>query len=210
MKIVCIADTHGLHWDLLDLPIGDVLVIAGDVTNVGDPKDLISFNRWIGTHPHPHKLIVPGNHDFCFEENYGLCEDICTEAKILLDSAFTIEGVNFYGTPQQPHFYSWAFNIKQREKRKEYFDRIPKNTDVLITHAPPYGILDKINENSKDSLGDVALQERINELPNLKLNVFGHIHGGYGRVKIGNTEFINCSIADERYGLVNAPIVVDI
>lgn len=202
MKILGIADTHS-HTP--KLPKSDILIIAGDYSfiskyateNVMIPE-LKTFNNWLKTihHKYGEILFVPGNHDFLFETNEKLARKLLTEAVVLIDEEIVIGGVKFYGSPVTPRFKDWAFN--KDSDIKEYWDKIPNDTDVLITHGPPMGILDQIHSSATEYLGCSYLFARIQEL-NLKAHFFGHIHGGNGRINIGDISHCNCSISDESY-----------
>src|SRR3712207_5190443 len=107
MRIVCISDTHTLH-DRVQVPDGDVLVHTGDFTKVGAEKDVRAFDRWLASLPHREKVIVAGNHDFCFERTRD-ARDWITAAHYLEDSGATVSGLRFWGSPWQPRFFDWAF-----------------------------------------------------------------------------------------------------
>ena len=141
MKIISISDTHGLHPSM-KIPDGDLLVHAGDLTHHGALEDVIDFNNFLATLPHPHKIVIAGNHDFCFEEDRKACEEALTNCIYLQDQEVTIDGVRFYGSPWQPWFYDWAFNLERGPKIRAKWDLIPEGIDILITHGPPYGIGD--------------------------------------------------------------------
>jgi len=141
MKLITISDTHGLHWSL-DIPDGDVLIHAGDLTDRGILEEVSEFNTFLGTLPHPHKIVIAGNHDLCFEDYRMDCEEALTNCIYLQDQEVTIDGVRFYGSPWQPWFYDWAFNLERGPEIRAKWDLIPEGTDVLITHGPPYGIGD--------------------------------------------------------------------
>ncbi|MFN8672405.1 MAG: metallophosphatase domain-containing protein [Candidatus Sericytochromatia bacterium] len=141
-KIVCISDTHVQHRSL-NLPEGDILIHAGDISRVGKLNEIIEFNSWLGTLNYKHKIIIAGNHDFIFENDYNLSKSLITNAIYLEDSGVEIEEIKFWGSPVSPRFYDWAFNRDRGEDINKHWAKIPKNIDVLITHGPPYGILDK-------------------------------------------------------------------
>lgn len=128
-----------------------------------------------------------------------------------------IDGVKFWGSPWQPEFCNWAFNLSRGIKLKEKWDLIPADTNVLITHGPPMGILDNVTkfnghtgELEIQHVGCVDLYNRVMELKSLQLHVFGHLHDGYGKQKINKTIFVNASICTEEYKPTNAPIVVEL
>lgn len=203
MELVCISDTHGF---MPTLPDGDVLIHTGDYARINSLKELSAFTEWFSSQPHKHKILIPGNHDWVFDDNLKATEAIvANKFHVLIDKGITIDGVNFYGTPAQPVFYNWAFNYEPY-KLKTYYSAIPDNTDVLLTHCPPYGILDKVQ---RGSVGSGILASRVQEV-RPKVHVFGHIHEGYGTIVQDETTFVNCSICDEHYRAVNKPIVIEI
>src|SRR5262245_57714244 len=140
-RIVCISDTHTRHEEL-EMPPGDILVHAGDLTDLGDETDVVDFDRWLGTLPYPHKIVIAGNHDFLFERDPVRARRLITNAVYLQDSEVEVEGLRFWGSPWQPWFYDWAFNLARGEPLAAKWRLIPEQTDVLITHGPPAGICD--------------------------------------------------------------------
>lgn len=208
-KIVCISDTHTLHRRI-KIPDGDILICAGDITDRGELTTVVDFNNWLGELPHKYKIIIAGNHDLTFERNYPT--HLFTNAIYLQDEEYiTYNDLKIYGSPWQPRFYNWAFNLDRGAPIKEKWDRIPSDTDILITHGPPMGILDSTiyqgvqNEN----IGCQDLLNRINQLK-LKLHVFGHIHYSYGISHHHGTTFVNASVCNEQYNPINKPIVVEV
>lgn len=215
MRIVCISDTHGLHREAPPVPHGDVLVHAGDLTNNGALREVAAFNDWLGELPHRHKVVIAGNHDFCFEHQRGQAVVLLTNAVYLEDSAHVIDGVRFHGSPSTPWFWNWAFNFPERElgsgiTAKRVWSAVPADTHVLITHGPPRGALDLVPGPSPRNVGCPFLSERIHQLDRLRLHVFGHIHQGYGRLDAGAKTFINASTCDKNYEPVNAALVFDL
>lgn len=214
MRIVCLSDTHGRHKKIKNVPDGDVLVHAGDMTPRGDINDLRSFDNWLGRLPHRHKIIVSGNHDWCFFNKSSVARETITNAIYLEDSEIIIDGIKFYGSPWQPEFCDWAFNLPRGPALAEVWGRIPDDTNVLITHSPPFGSLDVVwNVRSSENgmaVGCEDLARRILNLENLKLHVFGHIHCAYGEKIHNGIHYINASICTEGYEAKNEPIVIDI
>ncbi len=205
MKIVCISDTHNYYPEV---PDGDVLVHAGDITMVGKYSRLREFNDWLGTLPHKHKLIIAGNHDLSFEDDTEKAESIITNGTYLCDKDVVIDGVKFWGSPWQPWFNDWAFNVPRGSNSlKAVWDKIPDDTDVLITHGPPYGILDRTLEG--DLVGCDLLLARVKEVKP-KFHIFGHIHEEYGVTVRDGTTFINASIMNREYKPGNSAIVAGI
>jgi Icc-related predicted phosphoesterase len=205
MRIVAISDTHSMH-DRINVPDGDVLVHAGDFTGGGE--SMRWFVEWLGELPHKHKIVIAGNHDWGMFNYREEREELFTQAGVvyLQDSGVEIDGVKFYGAPWQPEFMNWAFNLPRGQALKEVWAKIPKNTDVLVTHGPPNKILDLCPDGH---VGCEELREAVLNLPDLKAHIFGHIHEGYGTEKHRNTTFINASCCDGAYIPLNPPIVFD-
>lgn len=215
MRLVFISDTHSLHKDLV-IPPGDLIIHSGDFSGRGTLENLLEFNRWLGTLPHRHKLVLPGNHELYCEQNPGMAKLALTNGTLLIDEAITIDGVKFYLSPWSPEFYDWSFMKKRGAEIRAVWARIPEDTDVLITHGPPMGVLDlvvRVNERTRERIpthaGCYDLMERV-KIIKPKVHAFGHIHEGYGTLVRDGTTFINASICDERYRPSNLPIVIDI
>lgn len=210
MRIVTISDTHSLHHMVPSVPDGDVLVFAGDLMNSGwDWRDISSFDKWLGTLPHKFKVVVAGNHDWLFERNPTASFALLTNATHYLENDGTvIDGFRFWGSPQQPEFMNWAFNVPRGAAIKRYWDLIPDDTDVLITHGPPYGIQDKVAWNGRP-LGCEELRFAVQRV-RPQLHIFGHIHGGAGVYKepFTGTTFVNTSFLNEDYAPWALPINV--
>jgi len=214
MRLVMLSDTHGLHTKMkFPVPDGDVLLYAGDFTNVGAISDVARFDQWLGSLDHKHKLVIAGNHERGWDKAGRSLGKNLSNAHYLEDSSINIDGMNFYGSPWTPTFGTgWAFNADRGNHIRGKWGMIPDAglVDVLITHGPPMGILDKVAPiYGSQSVGceDLAKQVTIS-VP--KIHVFGHIHNGYGQKRIGQTLYVNAAICDEDYRPVNAPIVVEI
>lgn len=218
MRLVLISDTHGQHRKF-DIPDGDVLIHAGDFMCDGrDVRDVVDFDVWIGSLPHRHKIVIAGNHDQLLEgKDASFARSQITNATYLEESGIEIDGVRFWGSPYQPEFMNWAFNCSRGPEIKKHWDRIPEDTDVLITHGPPYGVGDQIGTPgskyfTEGHLGckDLAVAAaRVRP----KLHVFGHIHSGYGEYGPGyltHVRFVNAALLNEAYRPANKPIVVDL
>jgi len=207
MRIVALSDTHGMH-ERLQVPDGDLLIFAGDCSSQGREYEVASFLHWFAALPHPHKVMIAGNHDFLFEQNPEKTLAMIPPGIIYLnDSGVTIEGVKIWGSPYSPRFFDWAFNCDRGEDIAQHWRLIPDGTDVLITHGPPAGILDRTMD------GDVAGCEdllRHVERVRPKVHVFGHIHEGYGMVDKDGTCFVNACNADVRYRMRNLAVVLDL
>jgi len=206
MKIVCISDTHGAHHEI-QIPDGDLLLHAGDVSRRGKESEIADFNQWLGTLPHRHKVVVAGNHDFLFERQAAKAEALLTNAIYLKNNPTVIEGLTIWGSPVTPWFFDWAFNRQRGADIRRYWERIPAGTDILITHGPPRNILDKTVYG--DTVGcDDLLELVFQRKP--KVHLFGHIHEAYGQLEIDDICFVNASIMNVNYKPVNDPIVLEI
>jgi Icc-related predicted phosphoesterase len=168
---------------------------------------LKDFHRWMISQPHQHKVFIAGNHDWCFEREPSAARKVLEGITYLQDEAATIMGLQFYGSPWQPRFYDWAFNLDRGVPLKKVWAKIPDTTDVLVTHGPPYGILDATNRGEK--VGCEDLLERVQKV-RPKLHLFGHIHEGYGVQEGGGTTFANGAICDLRYVPRNLPLVFEV
>jgi predicted phosphodiesterase len=205
MRIILISDTHGLHRQR-EVPSGDLLIHAGDFTFYSKPPSIVSdFNAWLGSFPHRHKVVIPGNHEFILEEprNRGAI----TNAILLVDSGVEIEGIRVWGSPTTP-LYGGAFGMSRAADRKRHWARIPEDLDILVTHGPPLGILDQ-GPGSERHEGCFELREAV-LLARPQLHVFGHIHAGYGKVRTPDTLFVNASLLGEDGSLSRQPVVIDL
>jgi len=207
MKVCLISDTHGKEvW--LDLPEGDILIHCGDfqITNL---NDLEYANRWFGRQNAKFKIFVPGNHDTgCEHFGKEMCKSLFTNVIYLQDEMVEIKGLRIYGSPFTPEFNRWSFMKERRSKElKEIWAKIPNNLDFLISHGPPYQILDKAD--SGEHCGCEILQREVfKKKP--KYHCFGHIHGQYGQEIRHGVQFINCSLLNEDYKMVNKPVILEI
>jgi len=234
MRVVLISDTHGLHDKMKHpIPKGNLLLHSGDCTNVGKEKEIIEFVEWFkNIEGFDYKIFIAGNHDFGFEHYNGVrnnnvdpwLHNLLNKEKLsqfnvtyLFDSELIINSPDFsrpikiYGSPWQPRFYDWAFNLdRSGHELEEKWKNIPDDTDILITHGPPHGIRDFVSKwGGLDNVGCELLRNRLDNM-NITLNVFGHIHGGYGESYVKNTTFVNASICTEKYNPFNKPIIVDL
>lgn len=210
MRIVYISDTHSMKPEH-PIPDGDVIVCSGDISNRGSEKDIRSFALWYNNLPHKHKIVIAGNHDFSFERTPKLAQGwLCNATKIIYleDRGIEIDGVRFYGSPWQPEFFNWAFNLpRDTGELGVKWGLIPDDTDVLITHGPPNGILDRCSDGRR--VGCEELLDKVRDIKP-KIHVFGHIHEAYGTHQTADTLFINASTCTLQYEPTNKPIVVDL
>jgi Icc-related predicted phosphoesterase len=187
LTVVALSDTHGYHGHVR-VPEGDILILAGDLTRRGRLEEVAELNSFLAGLPHRHKLVVAGNHDWCFQESPAEARALLTAATYLQDEAVVIEGVKFYGSPWQPWFMDWAFNLPRGPELAQRWARIPEDTDILITHGPPLGIGDRID--SGEHVGCEDLLRRVQQV-RPKLHLFGHIHEARGIWTEGVTTFAN-------------------
>jgi Icc-related predicted phosphoesterase len=208
LTCVGIADTHGMYADL-EIPYADVFIHAGDITRNGTLPEIKDFNDWLGRLPHKYKVIIGGNHDKAFEKKNRKARALITNAIYLQDEFTIIEGVKFYGSPWQPAFYNWSFNLRRGDELKAKWDLIPNDTDVLITHGPALNFLDRVDDGT--NVGCRDLLEAIWRVKP-KVHVCGHIHEGYGEVPVDEfgVHFINCSTCTSRYKPINPPILFSV
>ena len=218
IKLTIISDTHNKHKLLTgDLPGGSLLLHSGDISSMGYEHEIREFAKWYDGLNYDHKVFIAGNHDWGFQNNVEKVKGILTEYKTIdyiQDELMTVqEGdgpeVKIWGSPWQPEFYNWAFNLpKNGEELKAKWDMIPEGIDILITHGPAWGILDDVEGNRNVHLGCELLADRI-KVVKPKIHVCGHIHSGYGYVFDGDTHYINASVLNEEYYYGNKPLMVE-
>jgi Icc-related predicted phosphoesterase len=159
------------------------------------------FNDWLAEQPHPHKVITCGNHEFIVEADTDTWRRRLSNASVLLNEAAVINGVRFFGSPTTP-LWSGAFGRSSERDREEIFATIPADTQILISHSPPYGILD-------GGQGCGALRRAVVRVKP-RLHVFGHVHSAYGTRPTANTMFCNAASLDGDGAPTQDPIVLDV
>lgn len=216
LKILIISDTHNNHRGVekkLGLPPADFIIHCGDITGSGSEYHTRDFLDWFsGLHQFDHKIFIAGNHDWLFESTPGLAKEIVSEYEnihYLEDSGIELWGVKFWGSPVTKPFNNWAFN-RPEEKLKQHWDAIPKDTDVLITHGPPYMLMDYSESGSAEHTGSESLYWTVFDRVRPQVHCFGHIHEQYGIKEIDGIKIINASLLDSNYRMVNPPIMVEI
>ena len=214
MKIWHISDTHTYHG-LLDTPENiDMVIHSGDATNPKNPYvskiEMQNFIYWYSLLPIKHKIFVAGNHDVCIERGLIKKDDFERAGIVYLENdCIEVQGLKIWGSPISPTFGTgWAFN-KSRSKTHEVWKHIPDDTDIVVVHGPPKGILDlSYDTTSKlEFCGDQSLKKRMLVL-NPKLCLFGHIHNcediiNAGTMKLASydTIFSNGSVVtDGKFG----------
>ena len=216
MTLTFISDTHGKHDQVTSLNGGDILIHAGDISNVGHLHQVRDFLEWFSNLPYKHKIFIAGNHDFCFEtylrENdvQDLLNEFKDEVTYLQDSEAIVSGLKIYGSPWQPRFHDWAFNLgRNSDELNEKWKMIPDDTDILITHGPAYGYVDTVLGRT-EHLGCELLRDHIVNRIKPRVHVCGHIHSGNGLYSNDVTFFVNASVLDERYNYTYEPRVIEI
>lgn len=240
LKICHVSDTHGgKQHSKIRIPECDILIHSGDIGGRTGPTELAEFLDWFNKQPAKYKIFIAGNHDICMDNLYlesregiiGLSatnsirqsvKDILKKYSDIIyleNSGTKIEGLNIWGSPITPSFHrqNWAFNADRGEEIRNYWNLIPDDTDILITHGPPYSILDTIPAEFKMRYdedihrGCKDLLETTLRLKNLKLHCFGHLHNQYGVIQAGfnTTLYSNGSVLTENYQLrIESPIVI--
>ena len=189
MRLVAISDTHLFQSDLGTLPEGDVLIFAGDLLRGGSLDELRTVADWWKSLEYPHKVFVAGNHDCCFVDHPEQSLEILGDGfHYLQDSEVSISGVRIWGSPWQPEYNSWEFNLPRGKALADKWSLIPDGIDVLITHGPPKGIGDQCGMERRDGCADL-LAAVCRVRPGLHL--FGHIHQDGGFWQQGETYFAN-------------------
>jgi Icc-related predicted phosphoesterase len=212
-KLIFISDTHTHHEslneslsELYENHPDSILIHSGDISYKGNPWEVERFVKWYSNLSFKYKIFISGNHDFLFEDNGSLAKDILADLGndliYLEDSEVEIDGLKFWGSPVTPWFHNWAFN--RFSEIKNHWDLIPADTNILITHGPPKGILDRTKTNL--NVGCPILLEKIKTLKSLKVHAFGHIHESWGVQKLNEVHFINSSVLDFHYEVKNLPV----
>ena len=215
MIIDCISDLHGFYPKLEG---GDLLIVAGDLTRSDEEGQYLAFFSWLKRQKYRKIVVVAGNHDVMLDEGvpYPLFLRIEESCSYLLDSGTEFEGLKIWGSPYTLAFEGenpdcLAFTCETEEELNEHWKSIPDDTDILVTHSPPYGVLDDVAMGSIIvRVGSKSLEMKVRTLPNLKLHVFGHVHESYGISRELGTDYVNASHVDGNYRPVNHPIQVEL
>jgi len=215
MRIACLSDTHADSLPHID--DCDVVFHTGDFLCHSHPgfynfrKEVAYVNKILAPWcdkilRHKELWIVCGNHDYLFQNDFHLLPEVIKE-RTLINRAVGYKGVKIYGTPFQPYYGGWAFNKQDiPDSLGQIYSLIPEDTDILLTHCPPYGILDQNKEG--EHCGSRMLAARIANI-SPKFHCYGHIHHSRGTKRIGNTTFVNGSVLDDNYILRNKPILLE-
>jgi predicted phosphohydrolase len=217
MRIVLISDTHCLH-NVLTMPHGDIIIHSGDYSLEGTIAETGAFFNWFQNLPYKHKILIDGNHERNHEKEYALFKSMIPENVIYLEnSGIKVEGLKIWGSPNTPAFKNWGYMYHTEDEAKRLWGMIPDKLDILITHGPPYKMMDfstyEAEDRTDQHVGCKILRKAVDDIkPNL--HVFGHVHGQTGYKKQGKTLFVNAAILGEGKLMPenvspNVPIVVD-
>ena len=191
MRILHLSDTHGLHSQIGRLPEADVIVHSGDFTHYGTEKECLDFLNWFIALPYKHKIFVVGNHDLCLYDADNI-EDLPANVHFLQDRGITVDGVKFYGTGFM------------------HYRAIPPDTQVLVTHEPPFGILDREESLGIGEYGSTEIRKQVLALPALRLHLFGHSHNGYGLYQENGVTFSNGALMAYEIKIERVPRVIEL
>jgi Icc-related predicted phosphoesterase len=201
MKISLISDTHTLHREV-DVPRCEILIHAGDICFNGRGAGVLDdFAEWLSEQPAQHRVIVPGNHDGPIMQEPDMWRKRLSVATLLINEIVTIEGIRIWGSPVTK-LADVPFGIPDENERERLYSTIPPDTDILVTHGPPLGVLDY-------GSGCAALRRAVMRVKP-KLHVFGHVHGGYGTRPTQHTLFVNASTLDEDGAPSHSPVSLNL
>ena len=222
MIIDCISDLHGYHPELEG---GDLLIIAGDLTSTHSEVEHFAIWRYLSNLNYHKVIIIAGNHDSYLKTAEGevLIRNFSPHLQYLCDEGIIYDGYKIWGSPWTLKFKGINPNCTaftgSEEELKEKWDLIPDDVDILVTHSPPYGIMDEVKDYKTGNIrrcGSKTLYEKVYSMKNYpKLWIWGHIHEGYGSYSmtgISNNKLImvNASHVDECYDPINKPIRVEL
>ena len=211
-RITCISDTHNMHKKITnDLPGGDILIHAGDVSSIGRMSEIKSFIKWFSSLPYKLKVFIAGNHDLNFHSEQlfrmnssyydraiyddagaigkpqwleELLSSLPADVVYLETQSYEWDGIKIWGSPYSPTYgMDWAFNADRGHDINQIWSQIPNDTDIVITHSPMYGYNDRAS-NTNQNVGCADLYHRLKEVQP-HLHVCGHIHEAVGWKTIG-------------------------
>ena len=213
MRVVALSDTHQQHTRLT-IPDGDILIHAGDFSIKGEFKDVTAFAAWMKSQPHKYKLAIPGNHDRFCEANMKICKEIFDPIPFEDQGCVKLAGLwilCYSWTPAPDPMSHWKFHHYTNDRFERFWEYAPP-LDILVTHGPPQGILDRVDRTypgESPNVGEYCLRKYVLDYQP-KIHIFGHIHESYGTTTIGQTRFFNASVCDREYKPVNPIFVIDI
>lgn len=203
VRLVLMGDTHELHREC-DLPDGDILIHTGDFSMMSRSFAAIEdFDEWLGELPHRFKLVVPGNHEFALEDSAR--RGLISNARLLINESVEVMGLKIWGSPVTP-LCGAAFGLISDRDRARLYNQIPEDTDIVVTHGPPYGVLDQAPSSGHHEGCHQLLAAMQRVKP--RLHVFGHVHGCFGRMDTPETLFANVALLGSDGSLSNQPVVL--
>jgi Icc-related predicted phosphoesterase len=206
MRIICVSDTYGLHERLV-VPPGDVLIHAGNCVLMEREKaGYIEFNNWLGKLPHPMKILVPGNHDLLLEASVQVRTSLISNARVLVNELVVTAGLRIWGSPAND-FGPGAF-VYPSPQRRQLFEQVPEDLDILITHSPAAFTLDRASAEA-EHCGDYWIQQLVRRVTP-RLHVFGHVVNAYGITESSHTISVNACLLGDLGRLEHPPIVIDL
>lgn len=220
VRLAFISDTH-LYLGRINIPKCDILVHAGDLTQCGNLSEIAivgnQFKDIIESGDAEKIVFIGGNHDEMLEKNPYMARDLMKGRNIyyLENQSLELDGIKFYGSPYTPEFFNWSFMYKRGAEAKKIWNKIPEDTDILVTHGMPYGIFDEIipRKLKYDEFDPhVGCKDLRNRIKVVKPRIYcgGHLHLRGGQVMTEDgTMFINAAICDDSYIPNRRPIVVD-
>lgn len=199
MVMHALSDLHG-HYP--HLPGGDLLIIAGDCTARDESKEWGEFAIYLDSLDYKDIVLVAGNHDGCLQNlRKHVMLMLPKNVTYIEDEEKTIQGLRIYGSPWTPTFCDWHF-MKHPKELAEHWEQIPEGLDILVTHGPPRGVLDRTDSGRH---GDQWLSHYV-ALRRPKCHIFGHIHEGHGTDEDAwtwdgdiSTKYYNVAIRDGEY-----------
>jgi len=209
--ITLMSDTHGQHRKIPKewLPDTDWILHTGDISSIGTLDQVSDFLDWFSkVGNYSFRCFIAGNHDWLYEKNSYVAKSMTPDNVIYLEnSEVVMDGIKIFGVPQQIEFYNWAFNVP-KEGMKKYWDAVPSDTNILLSHGAPFGVLDMTLEGK--NTGCEYLLKRLSELKQIKLEVHGHIHEARGIFEgADGQKIINASLLNRNYKMVNRPYIID-
>lgn len=194
MIVDCVSDLHGFYPELSG---GDLLIVAGDLTASNRKEQYEQFFKWLSDQPYKKIVVISGNHDGLEMSQFDWGEKV----SYLYDSREGLDGFEIWGSPWTSLFKGVNpscshFMLDGEPLLAQKWALIPDDVDILVTHSPPKGILDRTQR--KHRVGSSSLYDAVKRI-RPKLHVFGHIHEGYGQIVIDGTRFVNASHVDENY-----------
>ena len=226
-KFACLSDTH-MQMDRIEIPPCDVVLHAGDFSYRGEMPECLNELKILKNRANAAGasivIVTPGNHDWVFQYNTEYMKDECRKLGIhlLMHEPMILKmgdrDYKVFGSPYQPEFFDWAFNLPRGPQLAAKWAEIPDDTEILITHSPPHLILDRIPDhcvklggpNRTAFVGCEDLATRLPQLNKLRLHVFGHNHFSAGRLDAMGKVFVNASCCDEKYRPHNKPIIIEL